>query len=154
MRPWRIPSGPFLEAVAHVRVRFQEVDSLGIAWHGHYLSFCEEGRLAFGRGYGLHYDDVKAAGLAVPIVHAALDYKSPARFDQELSVRTRLYPDPAARLLFRYWISDRQGATLAEAFTVQAFVDLEGTLQVARPPLWDAFLGRWESALRQEGDPA
>lgn len=37
------------------RVRFDEVDSLGIVWHGHYVKYLEDGREAWGRKYGLTY---------------------------------------------------------------------------------------------------
>jgi acyl-CoA thioester hydrolase len=149
VRKHTVPAGPFLEARAPVRVRFQEVDSLKIVWHGHYLSYCEEGRLAFGRAYAIGYDDLHAAGLSVPIVHAALDYRSPARFGDALTVRTRLYPSSVSRLAFRYWI-ERGDEVLAEAFTIQAFLDLEGNLQVVRPEFFQAFLSRWKSTLREE----
>ncbi len=49
---WGTPSSDYLEVTTQVRVRFQEVDSLRVVWHGHYLSYCEEGRTAFGREFG------------------------------------------------------------------------------------------------------
>ncbi|MGE0710985.1 MAG: acyl-CoA thioesterase [Planctomycetota bacterium] len=150
-RRFELPQGAYLEAETELDVRFQEVDSLRIVWHGHYLTYCEEGRLAFGRAFGIGYEDLAEAGLAVPIVHAQLDYLAPARFGQRLRVRARLYPERAARLSFRYWI-EAEGRLLATAFTVQAFTDLEGRLQVVRPPYYDAFLSRWDQELR-EGEP-
>lgn len=148
-RRWALPGGPFLEVTSPVRVRFQEVDSLRIVWHGHYLTYCEEGRLGFGAALGLGYDDLARAGLAVPVIHAELDYHAPARFGDTLSVRTRLYPVPGAQLQLRYRIT-REAELLATAFTVQAFTSLEGELQIARPPAYAGFLRRHEAALREE----
>lgn len=145
-RRWELPRGPFLEVSSPVRVRFQEVDSLRIVWHGHYLTYCEEGRLGLGGALGLGYDDLARAGLAVPLIHAEVDFHAPARFGDALSVRTRLYPVPGAQLQMRYRIT-RGEALLATAFTVQAFTNLAGELQVARPQTYVAFLRRHEAAL-------
>ena len=41
-----------------VPIRFSEVDSLRVVWHGHYIKFFEDGREAFGREHGLTYLDV------------------------------------------------------------------------------------------------
>ena len=107
-RRWALPRGPYLESQAEVRVRFQEVDSLRIVWHGHYLTYCEEGRLAFGGEFGLGYDDLARAELAIPLIHAEVDFHAPALFGDRLCVRTRLHPVRAAQLQFRYRIT-REG---------------------------------------------
>ena len=51
-----------LSYVAEIPVRFSEVDSLQIVWHGHYIEYMEEAREAFGKKYGLSYLDWKANG--------------------------------------------------------------------------------------------
>ena len=56
------PGPRWLEARVPVRVRFSEVDALKIAWHGHYVTWLEEGREGFGRELGFGYQDVAAAG--------------------------------------------------------------------------------------------
>ena len=52
------------------RVRFDEVDALGIVWHGNYVKYLEDGREAWGRKYGIPYmtiyREVKS-GLQAPI---------------------------------------------------------------------------------------
>lgn len=42
----------------NIPVRFSEIDSLGILWHGHYIKYFEDGREAFGAEYNLGYMDV------------------------------------------------------------------------------------------------
>ena len=66
------PEGDYLEHRVRVNVRFQEVDSMQVVWHGHYVSYLEDARVAFGREYGIGYDDIRRAGLAAPIVHLRL----------------------------------------------------------------------------------
>ena len=46
---------PKLSEVIPINIRFHEVDSLRIVWHGHYLKYFEDGREAFGRKYGIGY---------------------------------------------------------------------------------------------------
>jgi len=50
-------SGPALIAQIEIPVRFCEIDPLSIVWHGHYLKYFEEAREAFGRKYGLGYQE-------------------------------------------------------------------------------------------------
>ena len=47
-----------LTATTTTKVRFNETDSLGITWHGHYVTYFEDGREAFGTAFGLHYLDI------------------------------------------------------------------------------------------------
>ena len=52
-----------------LRVRFSEVDSMQIVWHGEYVRYFEDGREAFGREFaGLGYMDIHASGYTAPIV--------------------------------------------------------------------------------------
>ena len=143
-------AGKFLEASAAVRVRFQEVDVLQVVWHGHYLTYFEEARNAFGREYGFDYQDILRAGYIVPLVHAEVDYFAPARFGDTLTVRARLYPEEAARILFNYEISAAGGQKLATGCSMQVFTDRDGRLVLTRPRFYLDFLARWESRMVEE----
>lgn len=138
------PSEPFLETLCLVRVRFQEVDSLRVTWHGHYLTYFEEGRNAFGRQYGFGYQDILAAGLIAPLVHVELDYLAPSHFDELLEVRTRLHLVPGARLVFSYRVQGKDATLKVKGQTVQVFTDTKGELLLCRPAFYEAFLERWK----------
>ncbi len=138
------PAGNFLENTCPVRVRFQEVDSLRMTWHGHYLSYFEEGRSAFGREYQFGYEDIHAAGCFAPLVHVDLDYLLPTRYDEELSVRTRLHLVPGAKLVFTYLVSKATGEAAVRGTTEQIFTDHEGQLIYCRPEFFDRFVERWK----------
>jgi len=148
MRRWPDPPPQYLEETTEVRVRFQEVDGLRIVWHGHYMSYFEEGRNAFGRRFQLDYEDVMREGYVVPLIHVSVDYLAPARFGDVLTVRTRLHPEHAARITFTYRISNADGVKLATGRTVQAFTDTDGQLVLTRPPFYEAFLERVRAELR------
>lgn len=58
-------------------VRFQEVDMMGIVWHGHYASYFEDARLAVGKKYGVSYHDFYRERVAAPIRKLHTDYFRP-----------------------------------------------------------------------------
>ena len=58
-----------------VKVRFGEVDSMGIVWHGNYVKYIEEGRESFGKKYGISYLDIYAKNVMAPVVSMKLDFK-------------------------------------------------------------------------------
>lgn len=141
---WGKPSPQYVEAETQVRVRFQEVDALRVVWHGHYLTYFEEGRTAFGRKFGLGYQDILDAGYTAPLVHIEVDYFAPARMDEIVTVQTRLHQDSAARIQFTYVVTNESGLKLATGFSVQAFTDLKGQLVLTRPEFYSAFMRRME----------
>ena len=57
-----------LKSILEFPVRFSEVDSMQIVWHGHYVKYMEEGREDFGRKYGISYMIIKANGYLAPLV--------------------------------------------------------------------------------------
>ena len=58
-----------------IEIRFSEVDSLRIVWHGNYVHYFEDAREHFGNMFGLGYLDVFNNGFVTPIVHLDIDYK-------------------------------------------------------------------------------
>ena len=139
---WGRPAARFVEGATEVRVRFQEVDALRIVWHGHYLSYFEDARVALGRTIGLGYEDILAAGYVAPLVHVEVDYFAPAHFEDVLTVKARLHEDAGARVTFTYEAIGPGGQRLAAGRTIQALVDLAGNLQLTRPAFYEALLGR------------
>ena len=107
-----------------VKVRFNEVDSLGIAWHGHYVRYFEDGREAFGAEHGLGYLDVYANGLVTPIVQLTCDYKRPLAYGDSILIETTYVDNPAARIHFDYKIYQlARHELVATGSTTQVFLD-------------------------------
>ena len=135
---------PYLEETTALRVRFHEVDSLGIVWHGHYVSYFEEARRAFGRRYGIDYPVFREHGIAAPVVSLWLDYKLPARMDDVLEVTARLYKNDAAKLEFAYEIACGR-KLLATGGSVQVFTKPDGELLLTSPPFLEELYRQWEA---------
>jgi acyl-CoA thioester hydrolase len=135
-----------------VRVRFSEVDSLRIVWHGHFLKYFEDGRAAFGHKYGLSYQDFLNAGLIVPVVHASCDHLQPARYGDELAISTRLYEQEAAKIFYYYEVTRAaDGALLATGETIQAFLDTDLILLLTLPDFMRSFYDHWKEAMLTHG---
>ena len=147
----RPPRGRYLEHRTRLRVRFQEVDALQIVWHGHFLSYFEQARVELGRQYGIHYNDIRRAGLSAPLVHVSCEFLSPARFDEELEVTARLYERESAKIEFHYEVRRvADSELLAVGRSVQAFADPEGVLLLTMPPFMQQFYERWRERMRED----
>ena len=123
----------YLISKIKIRVRFSEVDSMGIAWHGSYVKYLEDGREAFGREFDLGYMDVFNKGFFTPIVKMNLDYKLPLRYEDEAIIETKYIYNDAAKIIFEYRILSTDNKLLASAKTIQVFVDISGKLQLSTP---------------------
>lgn len=132
---------PVLSHVEPLRVRFSEVDSMRVVWHGNYLHYLEDGREAFGRRYGLSYEAIRDAGYAAPIVQLTVDYCASLRYGEEAVVEIGYIPTPAAKVMFDYALRRvHDGQLLARASTVQVFVSLEtGALELNNPAFYLAW---------------
>ena len=130
--------------------RFNEVDSLGIVWHGHYAGYFEDARVAFGEHYGLGYRAMYDAGFLAPIKQLGVDYDAPLVFGQQCVITAVLFWNEAARLDFEYSIKDLEGRELTRGYTVQLFLNASGELLFAKPDFYESFCLRWkEGAMPQ-----
>jgi len=114
-----------------VRVRYAETDQMGIVYHSHYAVWFEIGRTEFCRAAGLPYRGLEEAGIRIPVIGLQCKYRRPARYDDDLTVRTTL-PELLARgLRFDYEVVDREGNLMADGSTRHIFADRNGKLRRA-----------------------
>ncbi|MFP6584548.1 MAG: acyl-CoA thioesterase [Candidatus Hydrogenedentota bacterium] len=150
-RKHRKPAGKFLESCTEVQVRFQEVDALRIVWHGHYLSYFESARVAFGQQYGLNYTDFVNAQLVVPVVQASCDYIRSASFQDTLRVTARLYKQDVAKLRYYFEVHRASDdALLAVGETVHVFMRMDDSLCLTTPEFMTDWYVRWEPEMRED----
>ncbi len=133
-----------LSAEAEVVVRFSEVDMLTIVWHGHYVTYFEEGRQAFGEKYGLGYMQVYEQGFSIPIVKLTLEYKQPLKFGEVAVIETTYVETEAAKLIFKYVVRNKEtGKQIAIGETIQVFVDTQGSLSLTVPDFFTEWKKKW-----------
>lgn len=124
-----------LSVEKEISVRFSEVDSMAVVWHGHYVKFLEDGREAFGAAQGLTYMDAYRNGYMIPVVKVEIDYKSPVGYEDGLIVRTSFVNTESAKIVFYYEIINKKtGQISAVAKTVQAFIEAENRNLVLYAP--------------------
>jgi acyl-CoA thioester hydrolase len=98
-----------------VRVYWEDTDAGGVVYHAQYLAFMERARSEWLRGLGLHQDAMKRDVDLVFVVRAMqMDFRAPARLDDQLSVSVRLLECRGASLLLAQRI-ERDGVLLVEA---------------------------------------
>ncbi len=116
-----------------IRVRFNEIDAYRVAWHGHYVAWLEIGRNELAGRFGLDADQLARAGYLGPVVALELKFLRPARFNDELTVRTTLQRTETATLEFHTVIVGSDGLPCARGKTVHALTDLAGVTQYRLP---------------------
>jgi acyl-CoA thioester hydrolase len=108
-----------------IRVRYAETDQMGIVHHSNYLVWFESGRSAFCRARGFSYKEMEEKDNALMVVaESYCRYKSPAFYEDELIVRTRVEEIRSRSLRFIYEIyrpSDE--VILAEGETLHLVTD-------------------------------
>lgn len=98
-----------------VRIYWEDTDAGGVVYHAQYLAFMERARTEWLRGLGLHQDALKRDADLVFVVRAMeVDFRSPARLDDQLTVSVRLLECRGASLLLAQRI-EREGRLLVEA---------------------------------------
>jgi acyl-CoA thioester hydrolase len=110
-----------------VRVRYAETDKMGVVYYANYLVWFEVGRCELLRAIGSSYRDLESTGIMLPVIEAHCEYKSPARYDDELQITTSGELLSPARIEFTYQVSrPADGTVNAVGRTVHAAVDAAG----------------------------
>lgn len=135
-----------MELIDHkeILIRFSEVDSMRIVWHGNYLKYFEDGRESFGVRYNLGYLDVYKHNVMIPIVKVSCDFKRPLTIGDTAVVETRYVPSEAAKIVFNYTIyrkSDME--VMATGNTIQVFLTPQGDLLLTSPEFYTGWKKRW-----------
>jgi acyl-CoA thioester hydrolase len=138
-------SPPPLSVLVHRQVRFEEVDSIGIVWHGRYPSYFEDARVAFGSKYGVGYEDFIRHQCPAPIKRMHLDYRLPLSFNDRFTVEGILHWSDAARMNFEFIIRNADEAIVTTGYSIQVLLDREGNLLLVPPPFIEEFRQRWRA---------
>ncbi len=120
--------------VTPLRVRYAETDAMGVVYYGEYLTYFEDGRVAYLQQKGIPYSEMEAAGVFMPVAEAYCKYHAPARFEDELAVETSIGEAGRAKVRFDYVVK-RGDEVLAEGYTVHAARGRDGR-PVRIPASW------------------
>ncbi len=124
-----------------ITVRYAETDQMGVVYYGNYLTWFEVGRVAWCRAKGFKYRDMESVdGRFMVVAEAVCRYKAPARFEDDIVIRTAVASASEKVIRFQYEImNQKSGLLLAEGETVHVVTDAQ--MRPARIPkrYWQYF---------------
>ena len=139
-----------LQASKEIEVRFSEVDSMNVVWHGSYALYFEDAREAFGAKYGLEYLTIADNGYCAPLVELTFKYRQPIVYGMKCRIDIFYVPTEAAKIVFDYEIRrSEDNALMATGHSVQAFMNKQYQLEWYRPPFYQEWQERWKVSSKE-----
>ncbi len=124
-----------------LRVRYAETDQMGIVYYANFFVWFEVGRADYCREHGFSYREMEHDGLYIIVAEAKCRYKAPARYEDEILVRTSLRTVRRRVLVFCYEVyRQADEELLAEGETVHVITDREGRPRVLLEKYRELFL--------------
>ncbi|MBP5284576.1 MAG: YbgC/FadM family acyl-CoA thioesterase [Kiritimatiellae bacterium] len=116
------------------RVPYADTDQMGVVYYGNYLTLFERARNELMRSIGYTYRECEAEGWMLPVVHAEVDYSSPARYDDLLEVTAYVRSRKGVRIEIACEVRRKgEERILASGFTRHCFVSTQ-TFRPVPPP--------------------
>lgn len=116
------------EHAIEIRVRYCETDAMGYLHHANFANYYEMGRTELLRAQGGNYREIEESGLFLVVVKLICNYHAPARYDDLLTLRTKVERITAVKIEHGYRLF-RGEQLLATASSILACVDREGKVQ-------------------------
>ena len=140
-----------LKASKLLDIRFSEVDSMNVVWHGSYMLYFEDARELFGEKFDLTYMGYVRHGYYAPMVEMNIQWKKPIRYGMRPRIDIIYRPTVAAKVVFDYEIHDTADESLiATAHSVQVFMDLNYQLVLYSPKFYEEWQQRWNVFKNEE----
>ena len=116
------------------RVPYADTDQMGVVYYGNYLTLFERARNELMRSIGYTYRQCEEEGWMLPVVHAEVDYRAPARYDDLLEVTAYVKEQRGIRIEIACEVRRKgESAVLVSGFTRHCFVSSE-TFRPVPPP--------------------
>ena len=110
-----------------LRVRYAETDRMGGVYYANYLVWFEVARADLLRTLGWSSREMEETGVSLPVIAAHCDYKAPARYDDEIVIRTEGWLRSPVRMEFAYQVSRKaDGVVSASGTTMHAALGADG----------------------------
>ena len=116
-----------------LRVRYGETDQMGYCYYGNYAQYFEVGRVETLRKIGISYKHLEEKGIMLPVIDFYVKYKTPAKYDDKLTIQTKIMEIKGAKIKFEYVITNESNQTIAISSTTLAFISKK-TMRPTIPP--------------------
>ena len=107
------------------RVRYNETDQMGFAHHSNYLNYFEMARIEWLNKIGFSYAALERQGIVMPVVSVQINFKSPAFFDDPLTIKLFVNEIPKASIKIDYIVMNALKKEIANGSTSLAFLNIE-----------------------------
>ncbi len=125
------------EITMEYRVPYADTDMMGVVYYANYLVIFERARNELMRAMGYTYKQCEADGFMLPVIHAELDYRGSAKYDDLLEVRAYVKTMKGVRIEIACEIRRKgEEALLVSGFTRHAFVSTKTFRPVAPPEIF------------------
>lgn len=108
-----------------LRVRYGETDQMGIVHHSEYINYLEIARIEYLRARGMSYQELEDKGYGLPVVSIGINYKKPAKYDDELNLHTSLIEKGRCKLVFQTTIKNSEDILVCSAKVTLVCVKLD-----------------------------
>jgi acyl-CoA thioester hydrolase len=124
-----------------VSIRYAETDQMGVVYYANYLVFFEVGRNVYFNSIGSSYVDMEREGVYFPVIESLCRYRHPARYGDDIIIRTTIAEMKPTRVKIDYKIiRSKDNLLLAEGSTEHAFMSREGkplNISKTHPHIWE-----------------
>ncbi len=104
-------------------VRYAETDQMKFVHHSNYIVWFEMGRIGLMDSAGISYAGLEKQGYLMPVLEVGARYLRPARFGDELTMKTILPQAPGAKIKFEYQIFNAKEDLLCTGFSLHSFMN-------------------------------
>jgi acyl-CoA thioester hydrolase len=121
------------QAETQIRVRYAETDQMGYVYYGNYAMYFEVARVEAMRSSGFSYKAMEDGGVIMPVLESNIRYLKPGKYDELLTIKTRIPAFPGVRIRFEYEVFNEENELITEAWTTLTFLKKDSH-QPTRPP--------------------
>ncbi|MES2760850.1 MAG: thioesterase family protein [Bacteroidota bacterium] len=118
-----------------LRVRYGETDQMGFVYYGVYAQYYEVGRVEAMRSLGFSYREMEESGVLMPVINLTVNYKKPAKYDDEVRIVTTVKEMPGVRITFHYECFNQRNDLLNTGSVTLVFID-KAKNKPMQPPEW------------------
>ncbi len=135
-----------------IRVRYAETDAMGVVYYANYMTYFEVARVEYLRAAGIDYRSLEEAKMTGAVTEGHIEYRLPAKFDDELTLWSRCVSMGKVRFKIEYEVwREADAALIVRGYTEHAMLDHQ-TLRPVRIPDWVRLgVERFEAARRTAG---
>lgn len=116
-----------------IHVRYAETDQMGYVYYGNYAIYFEVARVEAMRAIGFSYKEMEDRGIMMPVLELKNEFKSPGRYDEELTIKISVPEMPTLRIKFVYDVRGEDGRQVCLGETTLVWVKKDSSRPVRMP---------------------